>query len=442
MYTFSMSKTKLALFVFLIAFGVNGLAFLFSKKSFTVDEVKNVWIYELPLSASPLDSYVALDLGPHQGVVGTLFSPNHLRSNAPLGLFLAEGWKWDQRERVLRIELKRGLKFQNGDPILPASFVLFRDYLKQKGIRFGSDPLWNAWLDAKIEISDSGLRIHLPSVTEQGGFDLQLFLSEVLTHPLSGAIHPSNLEEMKKGVLITKEWISSGPYKIRKWNPKEIVMVSRNDFPIRMPEPFFRTLKFQSAPVKNPSCDFLLGQTNEGKGLNEHSSQETALDLSVFWVCRSFRGEGICADEAARAAIVKAMSGEMVPSGVLAGKTVRFRIPVGSESFRNEIREAIQKKLSQAGATVEETSYFFKNSKDTDLELQFVVTPEGIEGRKDLAMSLARLSSRIGVDDYSRPNLMGEVVHFPLQVFMKKMKGEMFGKVFLEPDVEEKTLHL
>jgi hypothetical protein len=437
-----MSKTKLALVVFLIAFGVNGLAFLFSKKSFTVDEVKNVWIYELPLSASPLDSYVALDLGPHQGVVGTLFSPNHLRSNAPLALFLAEAWKWDQAQHVLSIEIKHGLKFQNGDPILPASFVLFRDYLKQRGVRFGSDPLWNAWLDAKIETYDSGLRIHLSEASRQGEFDLQGFLSEVLTHPLSGAIHSANLEEIKKGAVITKGWISSGPYKIRKWNPKEIVMVSRDDFLMRMPDPFFRTLKFQSAPVKNPSCDFLLGQSGEGKTLGEHSSQETSLQLSVFWVCRSFRNEGICADDAARSAIMKALQGEGVSAGALAGKKVRFRIPVGSESFRNEIREAIQKKLTAAGGVVEETSYFFKSSKDTDLELQFVVTPEAPSSRQDFAMSLARLSSRIGVDAYLRPNLMGEVAHFPLQVFMKKMKGEMFGKVFLEPDVEEKALHL
>ena len=437
-----MSKTKLALVVFLIAFGVNGLAFLFSKKSFTIDEVKNVWIYELPLSASPLDAYVALDLGPHQGVVGTLFSPNHLRSNAPLALFLAEGWQWDQRQQVLSIELKHGLKFQNGDPILPASFVLFRDYLKQKGVRFGTDPLWNAWLDAKIETFDSGLRMHLPAATGQEEFDLQGFLSEVLTHPLSGAIHSANLEEMKKGSIISKEWISSGPYKIRKWNPKEIEMVSRDDFPMKMPAPFFRTLKFQSAPVKNPSCDFLLGQSSEGQGLSQHSSQETSLELSVFWVCRSFRGDGVCADDLTREAILKTLRGEGGASKALSGKKVRFRIPVGSEAFRNEIRDSIQKRLAQAGAQVEETSYFFKNSKDTDLELQFVVTPETGGARNDLAMSFARLSSRIGVDAYLRPNLMGEVARFPLQVFMKKMKGEIFGKVFLEPDVEEKTLHL
>ncbi|NDG84820.1 MAG: hypothetical protein EBX52_07265 [Proteobacteria bacterium] len=98
--------------------------------------------------------------------------------------------------------------------------------------------------------------------------------------------------------------------------------------------------------------------------------------------------------------------------------------------------------MTAAGAKVEETSYFFKNSKDTDLELAFVVTPGTIPDRKDLAMAFARLSSRIGLDSAGIPDLLGEVDHFPLQVFMKKMKGGMFGKVFLEPDVEEKTLHL
>ncbi|NDG83501.1 MAG: hypothetical protein EBX52_00500, partial [Proteobacteria bacterium] len=310
MYTFSMSKTKLALIVFLIAFGVNGLAFLLSKKTFTVDEVKSVWIYELPQSSSPLDSYVALDLGPHQGIIGTLFAPDHLKGASALSNLLAGRWSWDQSHRVLSIELKSGLRYQNGDPVLPEHFAAFRDLLKQNGVKFGSNALWNAWLSAKIEASGNSLRYHLDPVPGQEETDVEGFLSEVLTHPLSGAIHPMNLEAIRKGTRLTKDWISSGPYKVRKWNPKEIEIASRDDFPVKLPEPFFRVLRFQSAPVKNPSCDFLLGQAGEEKSMGEHSSQSTSLELSVFWVCRSFRGEGICSDAPARVAIREALSGK------------------------------------------------------------------------------------------------------------------------------------
>lgn len=437
-----MSKTKLALIVFLLAFGVNGLAFLLSKKTFTVDEVKSVWIYELPRSPSPLDSYVALDLGPHQGIIGTIFAPDHMKTSAALANLLAERWTWDQGSRVLDVELKKGLKYQNGDPVLPEHFAALRDHLKQLGVRFGSDPLWNAWLSAKIETAGNRIRYHLGPVPGQEETDVEGFLSEVLTHPLTGAIHPANLEAIRKGTKLSKDWISSGPYKVRKWNPKEIELASRDDFPVKLPDPFFRVLRFQSAPVKNPSCDFLLGQAGEEKGLSEHSSQDTTLELSVFWMCRSFRGDGICSDAPARAAIRDVLAGKDGARGGLAGKTVRYRIPAGSEAFRNGIRDSIEKRLSAAGAKVEETSYFFKNSKDTDLELVFVVTPAVLQDRQGLAMSMARLSSRIGPDSAGLPDLLGEVAHFPLRVFMKKLKGGMFGKVFLEPDVEEKTLHL
>ncbi len=437
-----MSKTKLALLVFILAFGVNGLAFLFSKKSFTIDEVKSVWIYELPLTPSPLDAYAALDLGPHQGVVGTLFAPNHMGSGEPLSLLLAEEWGWNAKERLLRVRLKPDLRYQNGDSVRAGDFVGLREYLKQKGFGFGKSPLWTAWLNSTLETaSDAELQYRFDA-SAGAEFDLEAFLSEVLTHPLAGAIHPSNLDAIRNGTSSGKTWISSGPYKIRKWNPKEIVIVSRDDFPVRLPSPFFRTLKYQSAPVKNPACDFLLGQEGEEDVLREHSSQSTTLELSVFWICRSFRGEGICADPVARAGIEKALSAEPAPDTSLSGKLVRFRIPVGSETFRNGIRDQIREKLTKAGAKVEETSYFFKNSKDTDLELQFVVTPAGSPDRKALAMELGAISTRLGPEALGQPSLMGEVTSFPLRVFMKKMKGGMFGKVFLEPDLEQKTLRL
>jgi hypothetical protein len=114
---------------------------------------------------------------------------------------------------------------------------------------------------------------------------------------------------------------------------------------------------------------------------------------------------------------------------------------VGSDAFRAEFKNRIEKNLASAGAATEETSYFFKGSKDTDLELQFVVTPSSAN-RSDFALSLGRLSTRLGLDVLSESDLLGEVTHFPLSVFMKKMKGEIFGKVFIEPDLDEKRMPL
>jgi hypothetical protein len=435
-----MSKTKLALLVFGIAFGVNLAAFLLSKKAFTVDEVKSVWIYEIPGTASPADAYVAADLGPHQGIIGTLFAPDHLTGKQALSPLLVDTWTWNQDTRTLDLRLKPGLKYQNGDPVLPAHFLLFREFLKEKGLRLGSSGVWSDWLGMRGEATEGGLKFILSS--DDRDFDLEEFLSEVLTHPLSGAVHPSNMERIRAGARLSKEWISSGPYKVRKWNPKEIVLVSRNDFPVRLPDPFFRTLKYQSAPVKNPSCDFLFGKPDEATVLSDHSRQDTSLELSVFWVCRSFRQQGVCKDPDVRELLARSLSGVgSIAPDALKGRTVRYRIPVGSDSFRDRIRKQIEERVSASGGRVEETSFFFKESSETDLELEFVVTPGG-GIRKELAPALAVLSTRLGVDAARESHLLGEVEHFSLSVFMKKMKGGIFGKVFLEPDLDEKRMPL
>jgi hypothetical protein len=433
-----MSKTKLAILVFALAFGVNGVAFLFSKKALSIEEAKSVWIYELPLSASPDDAYVALDLSPQQGIIGTLFQPDHLSGERALQPLLAERWTWDASRAELRVTLKSGLRYSNGDPVLPEHFVATHDFLRERAPDFSEVPAWQAFLGSRWEVEGAGIRMRIRGAGS--GFDLEEFLTEVLTHPLSGVIHPLNLEMLKKGEKPTKEWISSGPYKIRKWLPKEIILVSRDDFPVRLPKPFFRVLKFQSAPVKNPSCDYLLGRSGEGKALKEHSAQDTDMRLSVLWVCRSFRQEGICKSDAQRSKVTALLSGKVQPHpSLLQGERVRYRIPLGSDEFRTQIRERIEKVLTAAGASVEETSFFFKNSDQTDLELQFVVTP-GEQTRERFTLALAALSSRLGAGAGREKNLMGLWGIYPLQILMKGQKGGIFPKVFIEPDLDEKTL--
>jgi hypothetical protein len=433
-----MSKTKLAVLVFAVAFGVNFLAFFFSKKAMVVEEAKSVWIYELPLSASPLDAYVALDLSPQQGVVGTLFQPDHLSGDRPLSPLLAESWSWSAKESVLDVKLKAGLRYSNGDPIEAAHFVAAHEWVRSKSPDLSSVSVWNAFLGTRYEVIEGGLRLRIPTGLKE--FDLEEFLTEVLTHPLSGVIHPSNLEALKRGEKPAKEWISSGPYKIRKWLPKEIVLVSRDDFPVMLPKPFFRTLKFQSAPIKNPSCDFILARPGESESLNEHRVQDTEMRLSVFWVCRSFREAGICKDAAERAKLSALLSGRVPPSpDQLAGKRIRYRIPLGSDEFRTQIRERITSVLGAAGAQVEETSFFFKNSDQTDLELQFVVTPVSQTSER-FAAGLASLSSRLAEGASREKDLMGLWGTYSLQVLMKHQRGGIFPKVFIEADLDEKKL--
>jgi hypothetical protein len=422
-----MSKTKLAVLIFAFAFGVNALSFLFTKKAFVVEEVKNVWLYELPLSASPLDSYVAEEFGPHQGIIGTLYQ-----------LKESEEWKPSRQGGVLTLRLKSGLTFSNQEPILPEHWKQSLEWTKPYLTQWSTDSYWASYLNAEHQWV-SPTEVHFVWKVLPKDFDVQVFLKSVLGHPMTGVYHPSNLKLVKP----TKDWISSGPYRVRKWKPKEITLVSRDDFVIGMRKGFFRTLKYQSAPVKNPSCDFMQAQPGEEKTLEDHRVVPANQTLHVFWACRSWKTAGtFCANQQNRENFARVMSASETPKGVpFAPATVRYRIPFGSDAFRNEIVQKISNNMKSAGGSVEEVSFFFKNSDAADIELLFVVTDSRISSEN--AVKMANFSSRLGVDSASAPPaLVGEIARYPVQILMKHMKGEPFSKVFLEPDLDEKKLPL
>jgi hypothetical protein len=423
-----MSKTKLAFLVFALAFGVNILSFMLSKKAYVIEEVKNIWLYELPLTASPLDAYVAEDLGPHHGIIGTL---SHLKES--------DEWKPEGKGAgVLTLRLKPGLTFSNQEPILPEHWTQSFEWAKPYLTRWSADPYWAAYLNAQQQwASPSEVRFVLKGLPSD--FDPQVFLKSILGHPMAGVFHPSNLKLKDP----KKEWISSGPYRVRKWKAKEIVLVSRDDFAVTIPKEFFRTLKYQSAPVKNPACDFMQAQPGEEKTLDDHRISPVNQTLHVFWACRSWKTPGsFCANQQNRENFARVMASVEPVSGLsFSPATVRYRIPFGSDAFRNEIVQKISNNMKAAGGTVEEVSYFFKNSDAADIELMFVVTDSRISS--EIAAKMAHYSSRFGSELASEPvHLVGEVARYPIQILMKHMKGEPFSKVFLEPDLEEKKLPL
>ena len=136
-----MSKSKLALLVFALAFGVNIVAFVFSKKAYVIEELKNVWLYELPLTASPLDAYVGVDFTPQHGVIGTLA---HVSDQYE---FKAGKGK---EPSVLRINLKEGLSFSNGDPITTKDWMDTRAWALTYVRHWSADPMWDAYAKADM----------------------------------------------------------------------------------------------------------------------------------------------------------------------------------------------------------------------------------------------------------------------------------------------------
>jgi hypothetical protein len=435
-----MSKTKLALLVFALAFGVNIVAFLWSKKTFTVDEVKNVWLYELPPTASPLDSYSSLDIGPDQGIIGTLYQPNYLEPATPAKMLLASHQAWDEKSSTFTFDLVAGANYSDNTPIVAADFVSAHEYLVKQIPADFSSTLWHAWRDSKFEaVSPTQLKISFP-VQGLKSEERAKFIAQILTHPLSGPIHAKNLAELQKNEKVKGDWISSGPYKVRKWNPKEIILVSRDQFPVMMPAPFFRTLRFQSAPVKNPSCEFMEGKLGEEKPSLEHQELKTSETMHVLWICRSWKDPTrFCADPDLRANLSIALSKNPgTAKGILTNQKVKYRIPFGSDPFRAEFKKLMNDRVQAAGGTIEEVSYFFKPSTDADIELEFVAAPMGEDPK--MAETFGLLSTRMGDQAFQQLNLVGEVETFPMSILMKNMKGDTYQKVFLEPDLAEKKL--
>jgi hypothetical protein len=440
-----MSKTKLAILVLCVAFGVNIAAFVFSKKTFLVEEVKNVWMYELPPTASPLDAYAAIDLGPQQGIIGTLFKPNfHAEKSdaeAPvLETLLADSWTWNDAKKQLTVKLKDKLIFSDGSPILPENFVQTAEWVAPQLKNFAQIPEWQALATAKWTAVDSKT-LMLSWTALPAKFEIQNFLKNVMTQPFAGVIHSANLDSLKKNEKLTKGWISSGPYRVRKWNPKEITLISRDDFPITLQKGFFRTLRFQSAPVKNPACDFMQAHHGEEEAFKDHNLIPSDEVLHVFWVCRSWAQKGMfCNDPANREKFSKLISSkEALASQSLAGQKVKYRIPTGSDAFRQKIRTQIETEVTKMGGTVEEISYFFKPSTDADIELEFVVTPKS-DHHEELAKNFAQMASRLGEKALDQKNLVGEIESYPVNIIMKHVQGEVFDQVFLLPDLAEKTL--
>ncbi len=443
-----MSKTKFAVILFCVAFGLNGLAFLFSKQTFIVEEVKNVWLYELPQTSSPLDAYPALEMGPQQGVIGTLIRPEFSEGASKPVAFLAQGSSWEEKTKTLSFDLMHGLTYSDHTPILAQHWV---DSLEWTRSRFATQtatlpPLWQAWLQAKVTAPDA-THLEFSWTTLPAGFEVPKFLREVLTNSLSGVIHPKNLEALKAGKAITMDWISSGPYRVRKWSLREIFLISRDDFPIMLPKEFFRTVRYQSAPVKNPSCNFIQSISGTEKELlgelgssHEHLPVPTTEQLHVFWICRSFKADGkFCQDEKNRDLFARLMKGEKFFAPPLLGKTVYYRIPVGSDAFRAQVRDQIERSVKAGGGKVEEVSYFLKSKIEPDIELEFVLTPKSDQA-SGLAEALALQSSRFGEMQVQGKNLVGEIMQYPMTVMVKGDRGDIFEKAFLEPDLSEKQM--
>lgn len=223
-------------FLVFVLLAVNIIAFVYLKKAGVTNGVKNVWLYELPPTASPLDSYSEAEFGPQNGVIGTL---GHM----------GEKWDWNAKTKTLTIQLAGGVLFSDMTEFSPTYWIKSREWVRSKIPTGSSDPYWDVYLKADVFWRSPRLvEYHWTSVPKT--FSPDYFMKHTLSNPLTGIIHPTNLLALQQGKKVTKDWISSGPYRVLSWNSKEIVLTSRDDYPLTIPKPFSRTIKYQANPDK------------------------------------------------------------------------------------------------------------------------------------------------------------------------------------------------
>lgn len=449
-----MTKTKFAIFVFALAFGLNIFAFVFFRKNWQIEENKTVWLYELPKTPLVFDSGHGVEFSPQQALIGTLFVPPSIDGEALRRpeQRLAKSFSLSQNRKELIIELGPQARYENTDPILVSHWIESWNWVRPQ-LEGYSDlgQEWESWIRAELKAEeDSTNRPAVQKLVLRWANGLNQTVSPeklvmtVLSHPLSGVIHPDNLEALKRlgrNAMKPTDWISSGAYRIRKWRPKEIVLFSREGDTYGIEKGYFRVLKFQSAPVKNPSAHYLQARATDAAVSDEHRVQKTGNVLNAFWICRSWKEAGtICNNAEHRKKIYEVLQGKegALGSEYLKGLSVRVRIPEGSEVFREELKAAIHHKIEAAGGSVKPVSFFFENSEDADIELMFTsVVGESSNG---FAPMLVMLNSRMQASS-NEANLFGKLGQFELAAQAKEYYGKLpvsfYSLVFISTDLNE-----
>jgi hypothetical protein len=380
-----MSAKRLGILIFVLGFGLNLIGFFFFGRLKAFEDTRSIWLPELPKTAAPWDSGASRMSGPAQGLVGTLARPDG-------GPHLGETWDWSPVTATLKVRLRPGLTYSTGEPIEASDFLRTREYLKKELLAVGyakeDFPIeFKRWVEAEVTVLGQELSIQF-----QGAVDPVAVLSSAWT----GVLHPKN---QTPGMLIQnpKDWISSGPYIIRKWKPKEVILASRKDFPGSLGSNRFRTVRMSAPSVRNPSSDLVSTGPMDAEMTSEHQKLIGNYGfVHVLAICRSINRVGsVCNDSKLAQSLKNAvLKNRSIPENLFAGKKIAYRIAPGAEEFRVSFPNLLQVLAKQGGGQAVELSSIFDPVEDADLELSFVVTG-GNEARETTeALLLAAVGSR------------------------------------------------
>jgi len=225
----------------------------------------NVWLFEAPTSADPLD----YDAFVHHIAFRSVFSG--LISNYKRGGYcgiLAEKWSANQDFTAWEFNIRQNLKFENGATISPdiiaqnlsrIAFLmakknsvseLFNNLLAYKPPEFATSPL------SGISTSTTNIRFQFKQPVPN--------LLEILSFGIYSVLHPTNFDVHTGELLNTDKIISSGKYKIQEWSKNNLLLTIRNDFLSEIYNfKLFDSINMIWSQDTKHSADVIAGYSNE-----------------------------------------------------------------------------------------------------------------------------------------------------------------------------------
>ena len=271
------------------------------------------WDSNTPSTADPLDADQIL----HSIAFGPLHATlvDRGRKGRLLG-GLAETWRSSPDFTEWSFVFRAGQTYETGEPVEPGHLAAAWERLRKKmAARKSGHPVFDRLAEDGISVAGRTLTLRFKEPYPK-------LLSQV-SDEILGLVHPSCLEPVTGDWRCGRKPISSGPYRLARWDATGVTLRLRDDFPAeRRHGRAFREVRITDDPSLRAAADVVYGLSRDGDhpaGARFVGSMDSAVAYArcQSWTLRS----SPCADKRARAALRDRFYSELSSAGFVAPLT-------------------------------------------------------------------------------------------------------------------------
>lgn len=271
------------------------------------------WDSDTPSSADPLDADQIL----HSIVFGPLHATlvDGGRKGQLLG-GLAETWRTSPDFTEWSFTFRPGLTYETGEPVEPGHLAAtWERNRKRMAARKSSHPVFD-------RLAEDGISAMGRTLTLRFKEPYPTLLNQV-SDEILGLAHPSCLDSVTGDWRCGTKPISSGPYRLVRWDTAGVTLRLRDDFPAgRRHERAFREIRIVNHPGQRASADVIYSLSRE----SDHPAGTRfvgSMDSAVAYArCQSWTLRGSpCADMRVRRALRDRFYAELGAAGFIVPRT-------------------------------------------------------------------------------------------------------------------------